>query len=149
MKKESTKLGMASISYTGKMGSYQINDQRKYKINNVQKELLGRALYGLKHYDDKVLYEMNSAKKSRIEKVHKKTKEVLNLYKQEKIISLTNELFKNLFPDSLLTKELLDNSFTDIDFKCKTSIKDLNINKDLIIDLLMSEKILPSNYHEL
>ncbi len=144
-----TKKIVRDLSCIGEIVQYQIYNINPNTTSSAQRELLNRALHGLKNYTDQELYMMNSAKKARILKVHNKTKEVINEYKQQKVIDFTNALFENLFPGSSISKFMIENSFTDPKFNCKISMKDLNIDKDSLIELLVSKKILPSNYHNL
>jgi hypothetical protein len=70
----------------------------------------------------------------------------LNTFKQTATISYTNFLFKTLFPNSPITQFLLSEIKTDDKFKNILTFKDLNISKEQIISIFMSEGILPKNF---
>jgi hypothetical protein len=89
---------------------------------------------------------MCSKKKQRIINVYKKAQIVLNKLKQDITISYSNFIFKTLFPNSPITEYLLSDTETDTSFKNTLTFKDLDINKDKIITIFMSEGILPKNF---
>jgi hypothetical protein len=94
---------------------------------------------------------MSNEKLKRINKIHRKTQTILNLWKQELMISKSNKMIKSLFTNVEygLMKEILNNNFIDKDFICTLSFKDLGITKAQVINRLITEKILPKNFHEL
>jgi hypothetical protein len=51
-----------------------------------------------------------------------------------------------LFPNSNLTKELVNLNETDEKFKNTLTFKDLNISKDDIITIFIAEGVLPKNF---
>ena len=128
--------------YAGK--TYMQYEQDKY--SQYQNYLYKRALYGLDALEEKELATMCSKKKQRIINVYKRAQSVLNIAKQKATIHYTNLLFKTLFPKSPLTQIMLANTETDEKFKNTLTFKDLNISKDDIITIFMSEGILPKNF---
>lgn len=144
---EKTKNIDKNVSYEGTMRNYQINNGSNNNFK--QKELLRRAIYGLNIYSYEEIFNMNSSKKARIQKVHKKTSTVINRLKQNRLNEITNKLFESLFPDSNFAKELINNTFIDDSFSCKISLKDLQITKENLIDDLINENILPKNFYKL
>jgi hypothetical protein len=71
---------------------------------------------------------------------------ILNRFKQKIVMEYTNNLFQKLFPKSEITKVF--NNYDNIDdtFKNTLTFKDLNISKEQIISIFMSEGILPKNF---
>jgi hypothetical protein len=143
-----------------KLEDYQLNgpkiNNRRYAeyeidpFNQYQNFLYKRALFGLKMYSPQELEAMQESKKSRITKLHKKTQVVLNVYKQEIVNALTNNIFLRLFPTSPITKALVgEGTFTDPGFKNNLDFKSLGVSKQSIVDRLIREKILPQNFYEL
>ena len=61
-------------------------------------------------------------------------------------ISYSNFIFKTLFPNSPITEYLLSDTETDTSFKNTLTFRDLDINKDKIITIFISEGILPRNF---
>ena len=82
-------------------------------------------------------------------KVHKRTQRILNEWKQQTVITLTNKFFMDIFPKSDFTRELLADSVTDPTIRCNLSFKTLKINKSAVIQKLLCEGILPKNFHTL
>lgn len=111
-----------------------------------QNELYSRLLIGLNTYDKKTLYAMNSTKKNRVKKAHRKAQDVLNLWKQELTIKATNGLFMSLFPEAKITEELVRQSDTSESFKNTLTFKDLGIRKEDIVEKFMQMGLLPSNF---
>jgi hypothetical protein len=124
--------------------TYMQYEQDKYSV--YQNYLYKRALYGLEALDQKELATMCSKKKQRIMNVFKKSQTVLNTFKQKVTIDYTNGIFKRLFPNSNLTKELYTLTETDEKFKNTLTFKDLNIDKDQIISIFITEGVLPKNF---
>ena len=127
----------------------QVYEQDPY--NSRQNFLYKRALNGVGVYDKKEIDEMSNEKLKRINKIHRKTQVILNLWKQEMLISKSNKMITLLFGDVKygLLKEIKDNKAIDKDFICTLSFKDLGITKSDVINRLIVEKILPKNFHEL
>jgi hypothetical protein len=124
--------------------NYMQYEQDKYSI--YQNYLYKRALYGLDSLTEKELTAMCGKKKQRILNVYKRAQNVLNIFKQKVAIKYTNDIFKSLFPNSDITKEILSYDYTDEKFKNTLTFKDLNIGKDQIISIFMAEGILPKNF---
>lgn len=124
--------------------TYMQYEQDKYSI--YQNYLYKRALYGLDALNQEELATMCSKKKQRIVNVYKRAQIVLNTFKQKLTIKYSNSLFNILFPNSNLTKELVNLNETDEKFKNTLTFKDLNIDKDQIISIFIAEGILPKNF---
>ena len=124
---------------------YQQREVKSY--SEYQNSLYQRALFGLKLYTQTEIKEMHWQKRKRIQKVHKRTQKELNLWKQEKLISLTNKIF-GLFSNSSTASEIINvYSEPDPNFVCRASFKDLDICKEQIVDRLLNKGILPHNFH--
>ena len=132
--------------------NYQLNVSKVYlqyeqdKYSEYQNYLYKRALYGLNSLTEQEIVTMCSKKKQRIVNVYKRAQLVLNKLKQDITISYSNFIFKTLFPNSPITEYLLSDTEIDIAFKNTLTFKDLDINKDKIITIFMSEGILPKNF---
>lgn len=119
--------------------------------NEYQNFLYNRALFGLSVYPKEELETMHWDKKKRIIKVHKRAQTLVNLWKQEIVLALSNHLFTTIFPDSPITKELLGEELngTDETYINKMSLKLLKISKEMVIERFIAEGILPKNFNEL
>ena len=132
--------------------NYQLHAGKTYmqyeqdKYSSYQNYLYKRALYGLDALTQEELATMCSKKKQRILNVYKRAQVVLNVFKQRISIQYTNFLFKTLFPKSTLTEMLLKETETDEKFKNTLTFKDLNIEKEQIITIFITEGILPKNF---
>lgn len=119
------------------------------KYNPFQNFLYKRAINGLKMYEPKEIKRMHPKKKKRILTTHKRTQRVINILKQNRIIEMTNEWF-GLFKNSSTASSLIDlYSEPQSDFVSSISLKDVNLSKDIIIDKLIEEKILPEAFHSI
>jgi aryl-alcohol dehydrogenase-like predicted oxidoreductase len=144
------------LEYNGSLGKQQLEGTSKYQrieleeLSEYQNHLYHRALFGLSIFSQEEIKKMNKEKRKRIIKVHKKTQKVLNIWKQEVVLALSNNFFMTIFPDSPMTKTLLDvHSETDPTYKCTLSFKTLKMNKSSIIERLITEGILPHNFNNL
>jgi hypothetical protein len=85
-----------NLVYCGSYSTTQTDGNKKLlnygapTYSDYQNELYGRALVGLKVYKKEQLYSMNSTKKKRIRKLHKRAQDMLNIWKQELMIAKTN-----------------------------------------------------------
>jgi hypothetical protein len=145
--------------YSGKLSDYQLYgspsqrfvEYERDEFNAYQNFLYKRALFGLSVYSAEELSIMHWDKKKRILKVHSRTQNVLNLWKQEIINSTVNKIFSTLFHHSSFAKDMVDKfgNDTDPEYISKVNFKDLGVQKRQVIAKLIQEKILPSNFHEL
>ena len=116
-------------------------------FNATQNLLFQRAMFGLSIYSESKIKSMNYMKRKRIIKVHKKTQHLLNMWKQELLIELTNNFFEKYFKSSPITKALLDNfDSPDPSFRCTLSNKSLHLSKKEIAMRLCAEGILPQDF---
>ena len=144
-----------NLQYVGSFSTLQTEGRVKYMnygaptYTERQNELYSRLLIGTKAYSPEELYAMNSTKKKRIRRAHKKAQDVLNLWKQELTIKATNGLFSSLFPDTEITKVLLSQSEPTPKFKNTMSFRDLGIRKENIIEKFLEVRLLPANFHSL
>ena len=124
--------------------NYMQYEQDKYSI--YQNYLYKRALYGLNSLTEEELCKTCSKKKQRINNVYRRAQIILNRFKQKIVMEYTNNLFQKLFPKSEITQVF--NNYDNIDdtFKNTLTFKDLNISKEQIISIFMSEGILPKNF---
>jgi hypothetical protein len=144
------------IEYSGKFSSYQLYGNSEYQFerdefNAYQNFLYKRALFGLSVYSDKELSIMHWDKKSRIQKVHSRTQNVLNLWKQELSSNFINDLFSSMFWNSKFVSKMIEAYPKDQDpfFTSKMDFKSLGLSKKQIVNKLIEERILPYNFYQL
>ncbi len=148
-------------TYSGSKSSYQTQGNnyrgRRYTqyerdpYNSYQNFLYNRALFGLSVYEKDELDKMHWDKRKRISRVHRRTQQMLNVWKQQIVNELSNHLFSTVFPDSYITEGLLKTHGNSVDPEFMNTIpfKLLKIGKDDIVDKLIEEGILPKNFEEL
>ncbi len=147
-------------NYTGTQSDLQAygnNFQgRKYgnkqydSLSDYQNFLYNRALFGLSVYTQEEIKEMRWDKRKRIVKVHKRAQSVLNVWKQQIINACTNKFFERWFPGTPITNTLLKMSEEiDENYINKMPFKSFNITKMQVINKLIEEGILPSDFHTL
>lgn len=143
------------LEYKGKLETYQLyrgntyTEYEKDNYNGYQNHLYKRALYGLSAFTQDEIATMCSKKKQRVNKVYMKGQNVINLYKQKVTNAYSNFIFKTLFPESPITQFFIETEETDVEFKNTLTFKDLNISKDQIVGVFITEGILPKNFYEL
>jgi len=123
---------------------YQVFEKDKY--NTYQNYLYKRALYGLDSLSVEELNTMCSKKRSRVINVYNRAQLVVNKYKHQVTKQLTDKLLSSLFPNSSLIIELCNYEDIDNNYKNTLTFKDLSIEKDLIVQLFITEGILPKNF---
>ena len=121
----------------------------KDPYTEAQNFLYKRALFGLKMYKPEEIKAMHWQKRKRIKKVQRRTQDILNLWKQELMIEKTNMIFSILFPESIITEDLLEQSDVDPKFRNNLDFKSLGITKEDIVDKLYKESLLPNNFQTL
>ena len=157
---EEIKTRKDKFEYKGKLEEFQqhgpTNKGRRYMdyevdpFNQYQNFLYKRALFGLKIYTPIEVDAMKKEKRTRICKIQRKTQKILNVYKQEIVNQLTNNIFQRYFPNSPITRALLGEfNFTDYEYVNNLDFKALGIGKEHIVNRLIREKILPKNFYDL
>jgi hypothetical protein len=140
------------FDYTGNLSDYQLNASNKvtnYEVDSYtqyQNHLYKRALYGLNAFTQQELATMCSKMKQRVSNVYLRGQKAINLYKQKLTVAYSNMLFKTFFPDSPITNYLLGEQELDVKHTNTLTFKDLNISKDDIITVFITEGILPKNF---
>lgn len=149
-----------TIAYEGKLSEHQLFGSSfkgtKYQaiertyLNDYQNLLYYRAIHGLSVYKQEEIKKMCRTKYNRILKVHRRTQKVLHILKQKRLITISNQIFANLFPNMAITKELLG-PMSEIDegAKINLSFDILCITKMEIVHVLLQEGILPHNFYNL
>ena len=147
------------ITYTGGLSEYQKFPKRftsqiiyeQDKFNTYQNFLYKRALFGLSVYSREELDAMHYSKKKRINGVHLRAQKVLNVWKQELIHDFVSNFLCRLFHHSTFAKDYAEKfaGIVDDTYISTTEFKDLGVRKENIIDKLIQERILPSNFYEL
>ncbi len=151
------KTSVQKVHYSGNLRDYQLYGKNNYQqfekdeFTFYQNFLYKRALFGLKVYSPEDLVTMHWDKKKRIERVHSRAQNVLNLWKQDIVNHMVNDIFISMFTHSKLAKDLVEKygDIKDPKYVSQLNFKDLGVTKKHIVDKLVGEKILPVNFYEL
>lgn len=142
------------LEYQGRISEYQQEGSnfkgKKYQrvvYTERQEYLYNRLVYGLEALPEEEVLTMKTSKRERIEFFHKKAQMIINKMKQERIIALSDHVFKTFFPKSPLAKTLVVNYRESPKILCKMKLCDLKITKPDIIDVFIKEKLLPKNFY--
>jgi hypothetical protein len=149
MKKLNSFNGLQEVMYSGQLETKQFPTVATVdytKLSATQYKMFKHIMVGLDMYTPQELYAMNSSKKAKIFKRHKQAQTMLNRWKQELTNELSNRLLGTLFPKSQLIQELTADNSTSDKFVNTLSFKDLGISKVTIINKLISENLLPTNF---
>jgi hypothetical protein len=141
---------LQELMYSGKLEAKQFANKSKVvkyeNLSAVQNELYKRCLMGLDFYTPQELYTMNSAKKSKIFNKHKAVQCLLNLWKQEISIEKTNSWLAVMFPKSTLISDICNDKTISKKFTNTLSFKELGLTRDVVIDKLICNNMLPKNF---
>jgi len=120
-------------------------------FNATQNFLYKRAMFGLSVYSPEEVEKMNFDKKKRIIKVHKRCQGILNIWKQRLCNEYTNRIFETFFPNTEMGKFFYVTHCDTVDpsFMNTLNFKDMGISKQVIVEKLIIEGILPKNFHSL
>lgn len=123
----------------------------KDAFNAYQNFLYKRAMFGLSVYTPEELEKMNPDKKKRIQKVHLRCQQVLNIWKQQICNQFTNNLFRTLFPTRDEAKLFFVTHAQTVDpmFTNTLNFKDMGVRKEHIVYKLIQEGVLPKNFYSL
>jgi hypothetical protein len=150
-----------SPQYKGKLPNYQQQgskqNKKKYtqyeqhKFTAYQNILYKRALYGLAMYSQKEQKSLHWKERGKIKRINRKAQQSVNLFKQERVNIMCDNLYKAAFPNSKLAKDVfsLEKSTTNPKFINKLDLKFLRISKEDIIKRFVKEGVLPKNFYEL
>ena len=148
------------VIYTGRLSEYQTKGSRyvkhnvqyeKDKFNQYQNFLYKRALFGLAVYSEEEQSKMHWDKKKRIQKVHERAQQTLNAWKQLRTQEVLSQMLCAIFPKSSFVKEFHEKFADDVDpnYISPIEFKFLGISKEDIVEKLIQEKILPTNFYQL
>lgn len=100
-----------------------------------KQQQLAVCLHGLNAFSFKERETMSENKKYEYASLYKKAQQNLNLFKQEKVIALSNEVFA-MFGHSKFAKALMEDKRTYKGFFCNMSFRELGITPQMIEDRL-------------
>ena len=129
-------------------------------ISEYQHQLYKTAVLGLKAFSKKELYKMSIATKKRIVEFYKKAQVILNRWKQQLVNEMFEQLcsidclkfdynpFQKVFDETVIGIKKFGNQIDDT-VECTLTFAQLKISREQIIQKLIDEKILPSNFYQI
>lgn len=146
----------ASYNRSEYVSKIQLEGTKKYQkidvivLNNVQKDLYHKIVYGFSAYTKEELTAMSKSKKFKTTIAYTKAHRILNRWKQEIINESINSLFIKMFPNSPIVKQIVSINGYDDTLDCSyIHFKDLGISRKQIINKLIEFNLLPSNFYQL
>lgn len=120
------------------------------RLNPEQDRLYKMALGGVEALPEHEKKKLSDAEIKQIYRRYRTTQRILNLWKQDVCIKKTNGIFEKLFPNSNFTKLLVTrHNKTDVGYYNTMSLRDLGITKPMVIEKLISKKVLPKDFYKL
>lgn len=141
-----TNLHIEEIQQKGK-SKYQVMDQPVF--NKIQQQLYAETVYGLSYFSETDISKMSKSKKLRVLAKYAKAQRILNRWKQEIVYSKVDSIFLALFPNSRITKLLVDTQGYDRSSRETHSFKELGLTQEDVANKLMEVKLLPENFFQL
>lgn len=133
----------------------QMNGTVKYQsleqppFNKFQQKLYAETLYGLNYYSEQEVYAMPKFKKLSIITKYAKAQRILNRWKQEIVYERVDSFLLTLFPNSAITKALVETKGYDRTSRETHSFKELGLSPEKIASKLIEENLLPVNFFQL
>jgi hypothetical protein len=139
------------IEYSGPLSEYH-TERESYRTKSLtpqQKTMYERTVFGISTIDKKELQKMSPDEIKRIKEQHAKCQNELNIWKQQLVNSISNQIFMRYFPKSPFTKTLTEKypNVVDPGFVSTISFKVLGIKRADIIQKLMKSGILPKDFY--
>lgn len=130
-------------------GQTKYQDLEQPAFNKVQQKLYAEAVYGLSHYTKEAVEKMSKSKRLRVLAKYAKAQRILNRWKQEIVHEKVDQLFLTFFPNSPITKVLVETKGHDRQIKEEHSFKELGLSQQDVADKLIENRLLPSNFYQL
>lgn len=146
----------SSYDRSGHVRKIQLEGTKKYQpidvivLNDVQKDLYHKIVYGFTACTKEEMAMMSKTKKNKIVIAYTKAHRILNRWKQELINEKMNSLMSKLFPNSPIVKQMVSINGYDDTLDCShIHFRDLGISRKNIINKLIEFELLPANFYQL
>lgn len=123
--------------------------QERNKLSRKQKLLYNEAMYGLKTYSPKQLYNLSEKEKKQIHQRHVSAQYHLNIWKQEMIIGYSDYILKKTNVHSKIINLFKTNSEPIPKWNCSMTFNEMNVTRSMIIKRLIQAEVLPENFEVL
>jgi hypothetical protein len=118
-------------------------------FNQLQQKLYAEAVYGLSFYSSEAVQQMSKSKKLRVLAKYAKAQRILNRWKQEIVHEKVDSLLLALFPNSLITKILVETKGYDRQVRESHTFKELGLTQQDVANKLIEVNLLPANFYQL
>ena len=126
---------------------YQSLEQPAF--NQLQHKLYAEAVYGLSYYSEEAVNQMSKSKKLRVLAKYAKAQRILNRWKQEIVYDRVDRFFLELFPNSAITKMLVDTKGYDRELRETHTFKELGLSPQDVASKLVEVNLLPKDFFQL
>lgn len=120
----------------------------KLELNNVQRQMYRRLMYGLDNYSKQERAEMSTDVLVKIIRNYQKAQKILHVMKAKVFYAAETKLFNAIFTDE--NQQVKDR---DADWMLpipkEATLNKLGITPKMIIDEFIKRKLLPKNFYEL
>lgn len=139
--------GIEKIQLYGKnLNGVTYQDYEPLKFNYTQYRMYYSLLNGLKFYKPEIVAKFSQAKKDHITRKHKKTQQVINRWKNQIVNAYSNHIFKSIFWNSDIAKEMVALTEQDDTALNTMTFRELGLQKHQIAQKLIEHKLLPDNF---
>lgn len=143
------------IAYENTFTEVQTTGKTKYQtveqpvFNRVQQQLYAETVYGLGYFSDNDVKDMSKSKKLRVLARYAKAQRILNRWKQEIVYEKVDRFLLALFPNSPITKALVETKGHDRSSRESHTFKELGLTQEDVASKLIEVNLLPKNFFQL
>ena len=121
------------------------------EFNTRQQRMYKRLIYGIENIPKAELQTIDSKERERIIAKHARAQEVINIYKNEAMAKICDNIFGKIFWNSPIAKEMVAFSKDPESLKEENtlSFRELGIKKHQIAGKLIESGLLPINFFQL
>lgn len=143
------------IAYDNLLDEVQTAGTTKYQhvedpvFNKIQQKLYAETVYGLNYFSEKEVKDMTKSKKLRVLARYAKAQRILNRWKQEIVYEKVDKFLLAFFPNSPITKALVDTKGHDRNAHESHTFKELGLTQEDVASKLIEVNLLPRNFFQL
>lgn len=150
--KQPERIRYQKIEYSGPMSEYHTEKESFHNksLTPQQKAIYERLVFGISVIDKKELSKMSKQEIEQIKQQHQKCQNDLNIWKQQIVNRISNQIFKRYFPKSPFTQTLTEKypDVVDPGYTNTIPFKLLGIKRADIINRLLKSGILPKDFYK-
>lgn len=120
----------------------------KLELNNVQRQMYRRLMYGLNNYSQQERAEMPTNVLAKIIRDYQKAQKILHVMKAKMFYAAETKLFNAIFTNENQQVKDRDTDWM-LPIPKEATLNKLNITPKMIVDEFIKRKLLPKNFYEL